>query len=119
MVNTHSTAVTMILPLKENVRIIKLVKIQILRPSNVNRFRLTLLNKQKRPMGQYKILSSDSNQSSISPTIDLLPIKTNLFPKIRFIKIEILDTDDDRAPKRVSLLFQACFKQTKAPQKSK
>ena len=70
-------------------------------------------------MGQYKILSSDSKQSSTSPTIDLFLINKNLLPKIRFVKIEILDTDDDRAPKRVFILFQACFKQTKTPPKSK
>ncbi len=119
VVNTPSTAVTIILPLKDNVILINLVKFQLLRPSNVNQFRLTFLNKQKQPIGQYQILSTDSKQSSTSPTIDQFPIETNLFKKIRFVKIDILDTDDNRPPKRVTILFQACFKQTKTSQPSK
>lgn len=119
VVNTPSTAVTIILPLKDNVILINLVKFQLLRPSNVNQFRLTFLNKQKQPIGQYQILSTDSKQSSTSPTIDQFPIETNLFKKIRFVKIDILDTDDNRPPKQVTILFQACFKQTKTSQPSK
>ncbi len=119
VVNTPSTAVTMLLPLKENIIITNLVKFQIPRPSNVNRFRLTFLNKQKQPIGGYHILSTDSTKLSISPTIDKFPIKTNLFKTIRSLKIEILDTDDNHPPKQVTFLFQACFKQTKIPSTSK
>jgi hypothetical protein len=119
VVNTPSTAVTMLLPLKSNVRIKKLVKFQILQPSNVNRFRLTFLNKQNQPIGQYQILSTDSKQSFASPTIDQFPITTNFFKDIRVLKIEILDTVDDRPPKQVTLLFQACFKQTQLPSEGK
>jgi len=116
VVNTASTPVTIILPLKQNIKIKNFVKIQILRPSNVNRFRLTFLNQQKQSIGQYQILSTDSKQSLASPTIDQFPIKTKYFKEIQFIKIEILDTDDNQPPKHVTLLFQACFKQTKIPQ---
>jgi hypothetical protein len=116
VVNTASTAVTIILPLKQNIKIKNFVKIQILRPSNVNRFRLTFLNQQKQPIGQYQILSTDTKQSLASPTIDQFPIKTKYFKELQFIKIEILDTDDNQPPKHVTLLFQACFKQTKIPQ---
>jgi hypothetical protein len=119
VVNTPSTVVTIILPLKQNVKIKNFVKIQILRPSNVNRFRLTFLNKQKQPIGQYQILSTDSKHLLTSPTIDQFPIKTKYFSEIRFIKLEILDTDDDQPPKHVTLLLQACFKQTKIPQQGK
>ncbi len=119
VVNTPSTPVSIILPLKQNVIIINLVKFQILRPSNVNQFRLTFLNKQKQPIGEYQILSTDSQQSSASPTINKFPIKTKFFKEIRFLKIEILDTDDNRPPKHVTLLFQACFKQTKILEQSK
>jgi len=116
MVNTPSTVVTIILPLKQNIRIINFVKIQILRPSNVNRFQLIFLNKQKQSIGQYKILSMDSKQSLTSPTIDKFPIKTQFLKEIRYLKIEILDTNDNQPPKQVTLLFQACFKQTKISQ---
>ncbi len=119
VVNTPSMAVTIILPLKDNVILTNLVKFELLRPSNVNRFRLTFLNKQKQPIGQYQILSTDSKQLSTSPTIDQFPIKTNLFKKIRFVKIDILDTDDNHPPKQVTVLFRACFKQTKISQPSK
>lgn len=119
LVNTPSTTVTIILPLKAKVRISELVKFQIPRPSNVNRFRLTFLNKQRKPLGPYKILSSNSNQSSVSPTIEEFPLKANRLQEIRFIKVEILDTDDDLPPKRVTLLFEACFKKTEKTPKSK
>ncbi|CAF0885223.1 unnamed protein product [Rotaria sp. Silwood1] len=119
LVNTSSTAVTMILPLKQNIIITNLIKFQILRPSNVNRFQLTFLNKLRQPVGQYKILSTDSKQRLISPTIDKFPIEKSLLKKIRLLKIEIVDTDDNQPPKHVTLLFQACFKQTKIPRESK
>lgn len=119
LVTTPSTTVSILLPLKTKVRITKLAKLQILRPSNVNQFRLTLLNKQRKPVGPYRILSSRSNESSISPTIIEFPLKANLFSKIRFVKIDILDTDDDQPPRRVSLLFEACFEQLKTTPESK
>jgi hypothetical protein len=119
IVMTPSTTINIGIPLKKNIIITNLIKLQILRPSNVNRFRLTFLNKQNQPMGQYQILSTDSKQSSISPTIDVFPIKNNLLKKIRSLQIEIVDTDDNRSPKHVTILFQACFKQTKIPVQSK
>ncbi|CAF2410661.1 unnamed protein product [Rotaria sp. Silwood2] len=115
LVNTPSNVVTIILPLKQNTTIINLIKFQILRPSNVNRFQLTFLDKQRQPIGQYKILSTDSKRSLTSPTIDKFPIEKNLFKKIRLLKLEILDTNDNRPPKHVTLLLRACFKQTKIP----
>ncbi|CAF2561121.1 unnamed protein product [Rotaria sp. Silwood2] len=115
LVNTPSNVVTIILPLKQNTTIINLIKFQILRPSNVNRFQLTFLDKQRQPIGQYKILSTDSKRSLTSPTIDKFPIEKNLFKKIRLLKLEILDTNDNQPPKHVTLLLRACFKQTKIP----
>lgn len=119
LVNDPSTTVSIILPLKPNVRITKLAKLQILRPSNVNQFRLALLNKQRKSLGQYRILSSKTNDSSVSPTITEFPLKDNLYPKIRFVQIDILETDDDRSPKRVSLLFEACFEKIETTPESK
>lgn len=108
--DTPSTTVTILLPLKPKVRISELVKFQIPRPSNVNRFRLTFLNKQRKPLSPYKILSSYSNDSSVSPTIEEFPLKINRLREIRFIEVEILDTEDDQTPKRVTVVFEACFK---------
>ncbi|CAF0896589.1 unnamed protein product [Rotaria sordida] len=119
LVNTPSTIVTIILPLKPNTKIKKLIKFQILRPSNINRFQLIFLNKQRQPIGQYKILSTDSKQSLLSPIINKFPIQETLLQQIRLFKLEILDTNDNRPPKNVTLLFQACFKQTKIPKKKK
>lgn len=117
IVYTPATRVTMILPLKPHVKLTDLVKVQILRPSNVNRFRLTFLNRHRQPVGHYQILSSNSQQSSSdSPTIGHYSIEKIFINHIQFIQIDILDTDDNRAPKRVTLLFQACFKQTQFPQ---
>lgn len=115
VVNTPSTTVTIILPLKQNVKITNFVKFQILRPSNVNRFRLTFLNKQRKTIGQHQILSTDVQQSSQSPTIIKFPIKTSFFKEIQYLKIDLLDTDDNQPPKHVTFLFQACFKQTIIP----
>jgi hypothetical protein len=119
VVNTPSTAVTIILPLNENFILTNLVEFQLPRPSNINRFRLTFLNKQKQPIGHYQILSTDSKQSSTSPTINQFPIEANLLKKIRFVKVDILDTDDNHPPKHVTILFRACFKQTKISPPSK
>jgi hypothetical protein len=119
VVNTSSTVVTIVLPLEENIIITNLIKFQILRPSNVNRFRLIFLDKQNQPIGQDQILSTDSKQLSTSPTVDKFPIETNLFKTIQSLKIEILDTDDNQSPKQVTILFQACFKQTEIPTTSK
>ena len=119
MVITPSTSISIVLPLKQNTVITNLNKLQILRPSNVNRFQLTFLNKQNKLMGQYRILSTDSTQLSTSPTIDVFPIEKNLLRKIRSLKIEILDTNNNHPPKHVTILFQACFKQREIPIKSK
>ncbi|CAF2077019.1 unnamed protein product [Rotaria magnacalcarata] len=115
VVNNPSTAVIITLPLQQNITIQHLVKFEILRPSNVNRFELTFLNKHRQPVGQYKILSTDGKRKLTSPTIDTFPIEAYLLKHIRFLKIEILDTNHDRSPKNVTLLFQACFKQTGKP----
>lgn len=119
VVNNSLNFVTIILPLQQTIRIERLVKLQILRPSNINRFRLTFLDKHRRPVGQYQILSTDGKQLSIPPTIDNFPIQVNLLKKIRFLKLDSLDTNDNGPPKRVIISFQACFKKTKAPNISK
>ena len=116
VVKTSSTSVNIILPLKNNVIITNFTKLQILRRSNVNQFCLTFLDKQRQPINQYKIFSTNSQQSLIPPTINEFPIKTSLFRKIRFLRIDILDTNDNRPPKHVTLLVQACFK--RIPSKS-
>lgn len=115
VITGQSNTVNIILPLQQNVTIERLVKVQILQPSNVNRFRLTFLNQQKENIGQVKPVSTDSKQTTVSPKITTFPIQANLLKKLRSLKIEILDTNDKRPPTRVTILFQACFKQTKPP----
>ncbi|CAM4908393.1 unnamed protein product [Rotaria socialis] len=115
VVNNPATTVIITLPLQQHIIIKQLVKFEILRPSNVNRFQLTFLNKNRQPVGRYKILSTDGKLKLTSPTVDTFPIEASLLKHIRFFKIEILDTNDNRPPKNVTLLFQACFKQTGKP----
>ena len=117
--STPATAVIVTLPLKKNTTIVKLARLQILRPSNVQRFQVTFLNRKSQPIGQYQIVSTDSQDASVSPTIDAFPLQSSVLAEIRALRIQILSTTDERPPKQVTILFEACFEQTQSPVKGK
>jgi hypothetical protein len=117
--STSSTPIIIVLPFKVNTTIIDFVRIEIPRPSNVQRFHVTFLDRNRRSLGPYQILSTNAIDSSISPIINRFPLDRNIFARMRAVKITILDTNDDQAPKQVTIEIQACLKKSKTPKKSK
>lgn len=116
--STSSTPISIVLKFKPNIIIEQLVKLEIPRPSNVNRFQVNFLDRYRRAIGRYGIVSSKSDNLFVSPLINRFPLTKEQTKKIRAVKFVLLDTDDDRSPDRVTIRMIGCVKKKKILPKS-
>lgn len=116
--STSSTPISLILKFKSNIIIEQLVQLEIPRPSNVNRFQVNFLDRYRRVIGRYGIVSTKSDNLFVSPLINRFPLTKEQTKKIRAVKIVLLDTDDDRSPDRVTIRMIGCVKKKKIVPKS-
>ena len=112
-----STPITMLLKLNKQYRILELAKIEIPRPSSVDRFQVTFLDRNRKRVGSFRILSTDGRNSSLSPLINRFPMKKKLWKKVRYLKVQILDTSNGKAPVKVTLILKGCFEKKPQPGK--